>query len=578
MPPKKNQKMSLGTFLQDENYGSWADEMEDMPLPTPADVLVKKQHPTIDPATDQTDEDLAQPPEWAMAINQVRTLRNYDASEIADTEAWTERRADGYSVREELPLPTQPPYTAHLANLSFDARQEDVNDFFKDCQVTNVRIVEDKLDRKPKGFGYVEFATLDGLKAALALSGENLAGRQVRISVAEPPKERQDTRDFSDWSRKGPLPDLPNQRRVSDRPAGGFGGRSFTNDNMSDAGSERGNRRGYGGDDSKVRDFGNWERRGPLSPATPGPTSLREGGRQGSKDGYNMRKNSPSWGEGRSQDGSRPPRREFTERPPPERQPTAPELDNQWRSRMRPDAPKVPTPEASEPSSPAPPSAPATRPKLNLQKRTVSESDPVASPAQISDAKASPFGAARPVDTAAKEKEVEEKRQLAIRQKKEADEKAKTEKAEEKRLAREKADSEREKAKETGSKESKESNEAKEVDEINEKDEESAQPAPKFDILRRADSGMNDMIADDEVDEAEEQVQPTDDKAVKPKEIVRTPTAGKANGSWRNGPAKQPAAEKSTANELEEDGWSTVSKPKKQGNRRHGGPARAAAS
>ena len=89
-------------------------------------------------------------------------------------------------MREQLPLPSSPPYTAHLANLSFEAGQDDVNDFFRDCQVTNVRIVEDKLDRKPKGFGYVEFATLDGLKAALALSGENLAGRQVRISVAEP--------------------------------------------------------------------------------------------------------------------------------------------------------------------------------------------------------------------------------------------------------------------------------------------------------------------------------------------------------------------------------------------------------
>jgi RNA recognition motif-containing protein len=49
-----------------------------------------------------------------------------------------------------------------------------------------VRIVEDKLDRKPKGFGYVEFGTLDGLKNALALSGSSLAGRQVRVSVAEP--------------------------------------------------------------------------------------------------------------------------------------------------------------------------------------------------------------------------------------------------------------------------------------------------------------------------------------------------------------------------------------------------------
>lgn len=85
-----------------------------------------------------------------------------------------------------MPLPTAPPFTAHLANLSFDATQEDIGDFFRDCQVTNVRIVEDRLDRKPKGFGYVEFGTLDGLKAALALTGSNLAGRQVRVSVADP--------------------------------------------------------------------------------------------------------------------------------------------------------------------------------------------------------------------------------------------------------------------------------------------------------------------------------------------------------------------------------------------------------
>ncbi|EXJ84347.1 hypothetical protein A1O3_05014 [Capronia epimyces CBS 606.96] len=483
-------------------------------------------------------------------------------------------RRDTYPSREELPLPTQPPFTAHLANLSFDATQTDVNDFFAECQVTNVRIVEDKLDRKPKGFGYVEFATLDGLKAALGLSGNNLAGRQVRVSVAEPPKDRQDTRDFSDWSRKGPLPDLPReQRRVSERP-GGYGGRNF--DNLSDAGSERGGRRGFDQGDGKVRDFSNWERKGPLSPAAGGPTSLREGGRQPSKDGSGaFRRRSPAWGEGRSQDGSRPPRREYVERPPPERQPTAPELDNQWRARMRPDAPaKAPTPEASEPSSPAPAPAPApaTRPKLHLQKRTVSESDPAKSSAPASDSKASPFGAARPVDTAAKEKEVEEKRQLAIRQKREADDKARAEKAEEKRLAREKA--ELEKSKEVPSKEAKEVTPAKENG-----DETTQPPTPKFDILRRADSGVNDMVADEGHEEEGDVQLPVDDKAVKPKEVVQTATSTKPNGAWRSAHAQPAQApEGSTTVALEEDGWSTVSKPNKQRNNRRNVPHRAVAS
>lgn len=93
-------------------------------------------------------------------------------------------------AREQLPLPTRPPYTAHLGNLSFDATEGDVSDFFSGCEVTNVRIVEDKLERKPKGFGYVEFGSLDGLKKALELSGTQFQGRNIRISVAEPRKYR----------------------------------------------------------------------------------------------------------------------------------------------------------------------------------------------------------------------------------------------------------------------------------------------------------------------------------------------------------------------------------------------------
>ncbi len=212
---------------------------------------------------------------------------------------------------------------------------------------------------------------------------------------------------------------------------------------MSDAGSERGGRRPFEQGDGKVRDFSNWERKGPLSPAAAAAApSLREGGRQRSKDGPAFRRSSPAWGEGtgRSQDGSRPPRREYQDKPPVERAPMASELDSKWRSKMRPDAPaQSPTPsrDPSNPPSPAPVPAPATRPKLNLQKRTVSDAEQGPTPTgstSASDTKASPFGAARPVDTSAKEKEIEEKRESAIRQRKEAEEKAKAEKAEEKRL------------------------------------------------------------------------------------------------------------------------------------------------
>ncbi|EON69917.1 hypothetical protein W97_09181 [Coniosporium apollinis CBS 100218] len=420
------------------------------------------------------------------------------------------------------------------------------------------------MERKPKGFGYVEFGTLDGLKKALDLSGTQFQGRNIRVTVADPPKDRPEGREINDWTRKGPLPDLPNARRTSERGGGGY--RAF--DAGSDAGSERGERRRpppFEGD-GKVRDFGNWERKGPLSPVPPTGGPMRDGGRLRSRDGPPVeRRNSPSWGEGRSQDGSRPPRREFQERPAYDRQPTAPELDNQWRSRMKPDAPaKSPgaTPETSTPSSPAATPAPPTqRPRLNLAKRTVSEAQPAADSGS-SDSKASPFGAAKPIDTAAREKEVEEKRQLAIRQKKEADEKAREERrAKEAAAKAEKANASQEGSKDGTQEESKENGGG-------------SPPAEKnYEILRRMEkSGEGNVEEEQAEDSANGAI--VDDQSVKPKEIVRDPK--KDQGTWRRKPSAPTANATGTAEGLEEEGWSTVSsKPK---NSRRGGRHGAVAS
>ncbi|KAL1620017.1 Eukaryotic translation initiation factor 4B [Neofusicoccum ribis] len=483
-PKKQAQKMSLGDFLGDQSLGSWADEMEDLP--------VSKRGPD----------------------------------------------RGGYATREELPLPTKPPYTAHLGNLSFDATEGDIQDFFMDCDVTSVRIVEDKLDRKPKGFGYVEFGTLDGLKKALALSSTQFQGRNIRVSVAEPPKDRVETRVFDDWTRKGPLPPV-----AGERPRGGGYTRNFDS-GASDAGSDRGGRRGGFESDGRVRDFGNWERKGPLSPTNAPPREARE---------PRERKESPSWGEGRSEGGSRPPRRDFSEgHPPVERQPTAPELDNSWRDRMRPaETVKSPTatPDASTPSSPvAKPAAPAGRPRLNLQKRTVSETPAGPGPSAAASSKASPFGAARPIDTAAKEREIEEKRQLALRQKKESDDKAREEKrAKEAAAKAEKAPEKDEEGSENGAR--------------------SPQAGKNIEILQRTEE------SGEAEDESNANGTIVEDKAVKPKEVTRD--AKPTESSWRRKDSAPAAEAGSTTQTLEDDGWSTV--PAKAKNGRRGG-SRAIAS
>jgi len=103
----------------------------------------------------------------------------------------------GGPPREELPLPTQAPWTAFVGNLAFDVGEGEVSSFFtglkvralpslpppllslsladsvdgRRLQLVSVKIIND-MEGKPKGFGYVEFGTLDMLKEGLGRSGE----------------------------------------------------------------------------------------------------------------------------------------------------------------------------------------------------------------------------------------------------------------------------------------------------------------------------------------------------------------------------------------------------------------------
>ena len=130
--------------------------------------------------------------DWTRSGPHSGLFRAYPLVVVRMLNTWKDR---AYPPREALPLPTKPPYTVHLGNLSFDATEGDIQAFFEGCQLTSVRIVEDRVDRKPKGFAYAEFATLEGLKKALEFNGTQFQGRNVRISVAEPRKFFQPTTD-----------------------------------------------------------------------------------------------------------------------------------------------------------------------------------------------------------------------------------------------------------------------------------------------------------------------------------------------------------------------------------------------
>ncbi|KAF3923283.1 hypothetical protein ABW21_db0202067 [Orbilia brochopaga] len=483
-----------------------------------------------------------------------------------------DRGDDDRYRRVDLPLPTKPPYTAHVGNLSFDATEEDISIYFSECEISSVRLVRDRNIDRPKGFGYVEFHSLEGLKKALELNNGQLAGRNVRVSVADPPKDRQDDRTNVDtWRRAGPLPpsEGPSMRRTNSR----------YNDNASDAGGESNfSRRGSGfgrndrndrndrneEGDGKFRDFNNWERKGPLPPATPTDTQS-ESGRPPRHDRGDRRRSpavnpfdrerQPSLqGEERSERGDRP-RRDY-QRPPTERVQSAAERDNEWRRGARPEVPPEQVKEhkgqqaaaGSPPTGPrdkAPPSgpkggyvpppspgAPATRPKLELKKRSENLPADANQPAAASESKSNPFGGARPIDTTAREREVEEKRARQAAERKAKEEKVKEEK---------KAAAQAARAEKTEKSEKKTQKAEGEPD--------TPTTGRSFEILRRssAATGADDANApelDPESTETKEELKQT--KAV-PKVQLPPETA----------PAPAPASAPATK-PVDDEGWSTV--------------------
>jgi len=385
--------MSLNEFLVDSSLGSWADEMDALPsAPAP-----------------KTDEERS------------RDMGRSDFSSRPD-------RAPP-PPREEVPLPTAPPYTAFVGNLAFDMTEAELEEFFTPNKTISVKIIADR-EGKPKGFGYVEFADLDGLKNALSKSGETLSHRTVRVNVAEPPKEREragfgggfdDDKYAGNWRRDGPLPAAEPSRGSR---GSGFGNRERTSEE--DEGPRRGARFQPSVDERPERPElnGDWRasRTGPL------PAPEREEKKRGFGSNFEssgLADTEETWTKGSkfrpnppANDGGSIGRKFGSGFDKPGSGPATASLadEGDWRSRARP-AGRQGSFERS-PSNSTPPTPQMGRKKLELLPRsgaTSNASTPLTSPAPYSagpsekKTTSNPFGAAKPVDVSGREKEVEER-------------------------------------------------------------------------------------------------------------------------------------------------------------------------
>ncbi|KAL1916767.1 uncharacterized protein VTP21DRAFT_5471 [Calcarisporiella thermophila] len=206
MAGKKAKKMSLGEFLGSQSTGSWADDMVDLPS-APAAVFNENEEQPRRGGFGDRERD-----------------RGFDRHDRRDDDRFERRERHPRGERAPVALPTKPPFTAHIGNLPLDVTDEDVAEFFGPG-VASIRLIRDKVDERPKGFGYVEFDDLATLTAALDLNGQNIKDNAVRVSVAEPPRERPvreprvDRTDVSSWRRSTPVEPVepPRRRGFEDR-------------------------------------------------------------------------------------------------------------------------------------------------------------------------------------------------------------------------------------------------------------------------------------------------------------------------------------------------------------------------
>lgn len=326
-------------------------------------------------------------------------------------------------ILDDETIPQTGPFSARVSNLPFDASDADIDEFFMDRNIhlVNMRLARDEQNDRLRGYGHIEFETREDLISALMLPDATIRNRRIRIEIAGENDQRDGrtvrkrydnytprdptSNESTNWRdrKESQFEPVERERRgyQSGRERPSFQNRHDTNNNDDDGGNWRlGERPANESPQPERRRFGN-DRGG----------DRRGGG--GGRDRYERRdRNEP--------DEERPvlnlqPR---TKPLPVLTFPVEEERPSRKISSVNGDAENhndsgLPEDEEREVSAPPAPK-PKPVPSVNI------------------------FGQAKPVDTAAREREIEEK----LEQEREAKMRAEKEDREKERLEAERASSE----------------------------------------------------------------------------------------------------------------------------------------
>jgi RNA recognition motif-containing protein len=80
----------------------------------------------------------------------------------------------------------------YVGNLSFDTTQDSLQELFEEYgEVSSVSVITDRATGRSRGFGFVEMATDEAARAAMAaLNGQEVDGRELTVNEAKPREPR----------------------------------------------------------------------------------------------------------------------------------------------------------------------------------------------------------------------------------------------------------------------------------------------------------------------------------------------------------------------------------------------------
>lgn len=92
----------------------------------------------------------------------------------------------------------------YVGNLNYQTTEAGLTQLFAECgPIVSATVIMDKFSGRSKGFGFVEFETVEAANSALKFDQSTLDGRQIRVNLAKEQTPGGERRSFGSKPYRG---------------------------------------------------------------------------------------------------------------------------------------------------------------------------------------------------------------------------------------------------------------------------------------------------------------------------------------------------------------------------------------